>query len=755
VGISTKAGGNVVTMGEAVQQRLVELEPQIPLGMQFGTINYQAKDVVAAIDNFIVNLLAAVVIVVVVLLLFMGLKSGLIIGFVLLQTILGSFIVMAQQGVALERISLGALIIALGMLVDNAIVVIDGMLVKIGKGEDPEKAAIAVCKQTAFPLLGATVIAILAFAAIGTSDDSTGEFCRSLFTVVMISLGLSWVTAMTTTPLLGVWFLKPPKVKPAPAGQAKPKKPTGGLAGFYKGFVGSCIRFRWITVIVVVGLFVGSLMGFKYVDQSFFPASTKPQFFMNIWAPEGTHLDDTEQIAAEIEEYILAIEGVEHVNTVVGQGPLRYVLTLTPEKANTAYAQLIIDVDDAEKMTPLLQQIEKHIEKTQPDLLAYGALHELGPGSTGKVQARFQGPDIQVLRELGEKTLAIFEADPMAKSIRTDWRDPVKVIRPVLDADQANRLGITRPDVANAIKETFQGYPVARYRERNDLLPVILRAPERWRGEIDQLYDLQIESPIAGKKIPLRQVVTDFEVTFEDPIIMRRDRQRTFTVFADPSEGPATKLFDRVRPQVEAIPLPPGYELFWDGEYLNSKDAKGPLKAALPLFVVMMVLICIALFNSVRHAAIIWICVPLSIIGVTVGLLSTGQPFGFMALLGALALIGMLIKNVIVLLDEVDSQRARNVPPLKAVIESGASRLRPVAMAAGTTAMGLIPLFPDVFFGSLAVTIVGGLAVATLLTVILVPVLYAIFFRVKWDKSVLDSSSAQPAEESQDVNPAG
>jgi multidrug efflux pump subunit AcrB len=236
---------------------------------------------------------------------------------------------------------------------------------------------------------------------------------------------------------------------------------------------------------------------------------------------------------------------------------------------------------------------------------------------------------------------------------------------------------------------------------------------------------------------------------------MRRDRQRTFTVFADPSEGPATKLFDRVRPQVEAIPLPPGYELFWDGEYLNSKDAKGPLKAALPLFVVMMVLICIALFNSVRHAAIIWICVPLSIIGVTVGLLSTGQPFGFMALLGALALIGMLIKNVIVLLDEVDSQRARNVPPLKAVIESGASRLRPVAMAAGTTAMGLIPLFPDVFFGSLAVTIVGGLAVATLLTVILVPVLYAIFFRVKWDKSVLDSSSAQPAEESQDVNPAG
>jgi multidrug efflux pump subunit AcrB len=618
------------------------------------------------------------------------------------------------------------------MLVDNAIVVIDGMLVRIGKGEDPAESAIAVCKQTAFPLLGATIIAILAFAAIGTSDDSTGEFCRSLFTVVMISLGLSWVTAMTTTPLLGVWFLKPGKAKAEQPDAASATQAKGGFMGAYKGLVSVCIRFRWIAVLVVIGMFVGALQGFKFVDKTFFPSSTKPQFFMNIWAPEGTHIDETERLVAAIEKHVMSQDGVEVVNSVIGQGSLRYVLTLTPEKANPSYAQLIIGVKDETPMADLVVKLEKDLQEMYPDLLVYGALHELGPGSTGKIQAKFMGPEIGVLRELGDKTLDIFEADPMAKAIRTDWRSQTKVIRPVLAADQANLLGITRPDVATAIRETFEGYPVTVYRERNDLLPVILRAPQEWRSQVDQLYDIQIRSPVAGRKIPLRQVVTDFEVGFEDPIIKRIERRRAFTVFADPKEGPASTLFDRVKPKVEAIPLPPGYSLKWDGEYRNSKEAQEPLMAVIPLFVLLMALLCVVLFNSIRYTLIIWICVPLSLIGIAIGLLGAGQPFGFMALLGGLSLAGMLIKNVIVLLDEINAQLAAGLPPLQAIIESGASRLRPVAMAAGTTAMGLIPLFPDVFFGSLAVTIVGGLAVATVLTVVFVPVLYAIFFRVKW-----------------------
>jgi multidrug efflux pump subunit AcrB len=728
LGISTVSGGNVVTMGEALEKRMNELQPQLPLGIEFGIVSLQSRAVTAAIKGFTGSLLQAVVIVIVVLLLFMGLRSGLLIGFILLLTIIGSFIFLSPMGVALERISLGALIIALGMLVDNAIVIVDGMLVRIQQRMDPKEAASAVVKQSAIPLLGATLIAILAFAAIGTSQDSTGEFCRSLYQVVLVSLLFSWVTAVTVTPLLGVMFLKPPTKGANEEEEGDPY--DSRFYRLYKGLLQGSIRARWLTVLVVVALFVSALYGFGYIDQSFFPASTRPQFMVDVWLPQGTHIDETTRTVAEVETYIQGLDGVTHVSSLVGQGGLRFLLTYTPEKTNSAYAQLLVDVDDPKRMNDLLPAIEAHLQENFPDMLAYAFPFELGPGANGKVRARFSGPDADRLRELASAAMSIMRTDGNAKGIRTDWRQRVKVLRPRVAEEQANVNGIHRRDIAAVMRRGFQGYTVGVFRDGDLLLPIMLRAEERERSDVDSIRNLQIWSPAAGRMIPLRQVVPGFDPAFEDEIIMRRDRKRTITVFCDPIDGPASILFGRLRPQIEAIELPEDYALEWGGEYEDSGNAQAGLAAMLPVFLLLMVLVTITLFNSLKQPLIIWLCVPLALIGVTAGLLTTNQPFGFMALLGFLSLSGMLIKNAIVLIDEINLQSKESKGLLAAIIDSGASRLRPVAMAALTTALGMIPLLLDAFFVSMAVTIIFGLLFATLLTMVIVPVLYAIMYRV-------------------------
>ncbi len=730
LGISTVSGGNVVVMGEALRKRMDELSEQIPLGIEFGIVSLQSESVTVAINSFVVSLAQAVVIVVVVLLVFMGLRSGLLIGFILVQTILASFIFLAPMGVALERISLGALIIALGMLVDNAIVIVDGALVKLQRGADPETAARDTVKQSAIPLLGATIIAILAFAAIGTSQDSTGEFCRSLYQVVLVSLLMSWFTAVTVTPLLCVMFLKSPE-----AG-AESHDPYG--SSFYQNFMGllrTCIRFRYVSVGVVLALFFLSLYGFGLIDQSFFPPSTRPQFTVDVWLPQGTHISETTREVEEMEDHILELPGVTHVTSLVGQGALRFLLTYTPEKLNSGYAQILVDVEDSSMIAELLPRIEADLGEMFPGTLTYAARFQLGPGSTGKVQARFGGPDIDVLRDFATRAIAVYNADPDAKAIRTDWQSKEKVIVPVISEQAANAAGIERPDVASAVLDGFQGSTVGVYREGDLLLPIIVRSPEADRDDVDNLRHLQIYSPAAETMIPLRQVVTHFDTSFEDAIIMRRDRRRTVTVFSDPILGQPTQLLSRLRPQLEAWELPPGYSLTWGGEYEDSGRASAALAGSIPAFTVVMVLVTIGLFNSLRQPLVIWLNVPLALIGVTFGLLSTNQPFGFMSILGFLSLMGMLIKNAIVLVDQINLELSEGKAELPAIVESCASRLRPVAMAAATTALGMIPLVFDAFFSAMAVTIIFGLLFATVLTMVILPVFYSIIFNVRMEES--------------------
>jgi len=725
LGISTVSGGNVVTMGDAVSRRARELLEQIPLGIEFGIVSLQSEAVTEAIANFSTSLVQAVAIVVVVLLFFMGLRSGLLIGFILVVTIAGSFIFLGPMEVALQRISLGALIIALGMLVDNAIVVTDGIQVRIEQGDDAEQAAIDVVGQTALPLLGATAVAIMAFAGIGTSQDGTGEFCRSLYQVVLVSLGFSWLTAVTVTPLLAVMLLRP-----KPGGAAA--DPYGGA--FFERFraaLGWCIRRRLLTMGVVMGAFAVSLWGFGSVDKSFFPDSTRRQFMVDFWLPQGRHIDETQAQAAEVERYLADLDGVSHVTTLLGAGGMRFLLTYAPEKLHTSYAQFLVDVDDYRRIGDLITMVERDIPAAHPDASVYARRFIMGPGSGGKIQVRIGGPDLDRLRAISDEVIAIIESDPDSKGVRTDWRQRVKRVTPVLAETEANRLGITRPEVTQTLQAAFDGTRVGVYRERDELLPIVVRAPEHERTEPSSMQDLQIWSRAAGRMIPLRQAVAEFRVDFEDDIVTRLNRQRTITVHADPASGSASAILERIRPAIERIDLPPGYQIAWWGEYKSSRDAQAALAKPLPFFFLAMVLVVIALFNGLRVPAVIFLTVPLALIGVTGGLLATGQPFGFMALLGFLSLSGMLIKNAIVLIDEINVQLAAGRTPYDAILQSAVSRLRPVAMAASTTALGMIPLLGDAFFVAMAVTIIAGLVVATVLTMIVVPVLYATFFRVE------------------------
>jgi multidrug efflux pump subunit AcrB len=727
LGISTASGGNVVTMGRSVKERLQSLGSEIPLGVELHAISFQADTVTESVNAFVANLGQSVVIVVVVLLLAMGLRSGLIIGAILLITICGTFVVMNAQGLILERISLGALIIALVMLVDNAIVITEGMLIAIQKGVDRMQAAKDIVAQTAVPLLGSTAIAVLAFGAIGLSNDSTGEYCRSLFQVLLIALLLSWITAITIAPLFCYLFLKPGQT----SGKEARDPYAGGLYQAYKKLLLVCLRFRWVMVLAMVGLLAAAIWGFRFVETSFFPDSTRPQFLIDAWSPPGTRLDATEKSAAEMEKYLKGLPGVTHVTTCVGQGALRFLLTYSPERFDPSYTQFIVDVENHAAIDAVQPLAQKDLTEHFPDALIITKRFLLGPGEGGRIQIRFSGRDYRELRRLAGRAMHILRQDGGAMGIRIDAREEVPVVRPQFSEAQARLTGITRTDLGAALAAATSGRRIGVYREGEVLIPIVARAPENERTNPDFIRDVQVFSPVVGRGIPIRQIVSEFKTELEDPILMRRNRLPTLTVHADQTGGLASTLFARIRPQIEAIALPAGYTMEWGGEHENSSDAQAALAGTLPLFVLLMVLIVVCLFNSLRVTAIIWLTVPLALIGVVIGLLTFRQPFGFMALLGALSLSGMLIKNAIVLIDEINAQLRSGKVPWNAVVDASVSRVRPVLMAVLTTVFGLIPLTRDVFFGAMAVTIIVGLLFASVLTLIVVPVLYVIFFRFR------------------------
>ncbi|MHC5048758.1 MAG: efflux RND transporter permease subunit [Planctomycetota bacterium] len=720
VSIANKPGENIINLGARLDRRLHELKAVLPVGIETHKISWQADLVAESINAFMISLMQAVAIVLIVLWVAMGLRTAFIVGMTgLAFTIVASFLFMKLGGIDLQRMSLGALIIAMGMMVDNAIVVSDGILVRIQQGMDRVKAAVEAATQPSWPLLGATFVAVAAFYPIAASEESAGEYCETLFSVVAIALMLSWVLSVTITPVMCIALLPAPK--------------KAGQADIYGGRM-----YRGFRALLAAA--------FRVVPQMFFPASARPQFMVDYWAPEGTRIQQVSRDLKPLEQHLLEDERVSAVSTFIGQGPPRFYLPVDPESPYPSYGQIIVNVHDYRDVDDLIAELRPTTKASMPQARVVLRKYGLGPSETWPVEARISGPavaDPEVLRELGERGEQIVAASPHADIVRTNWRQRVKKVIADYDETNARWTRTARQDVARATQRGYDGMVVGQYREEDKLLPIIVRAVEPERREFaGSMGTLQVRPLDFTQSVPLSQLTRSIDVEWEDPLIWRWDRRRAVTVEAVPT-GLATVLRADVIDAIESVPLPPGYELEWDGEYSSSRDAQQSLIPGMIPAGIVIALVIVALFNAYRPPLIILFTIPFALIGVTVGLLATRQPFGFVALLGAMSLAGMMIKNAIVLLDQASLEKAAGKSDYDAIMDAAVSRLRPVLLAAGTTVLGVIPLLKDVFWISLAVTIMAGLAFGTILTMILLPVLYAILYRVK-SPSRAQTSSAKP-----------
>ena len=727
LGIATVPGGNVVEMGEAVTKCLRSLEVHRPIGMELEEIYMQSDQVTKSINDFIVNLAESLAIVVGVLLVFMGLRTGLLIGIVLLLTVAGTIAIMNACGIFLQMVSLAALIIALGSLVDNAIVVSEGMLVGVERGQAIEDAADDSVEGAKWAMLGGTFIAILAFAPIGFSQAQAGEYCRSLYQVVAISMSFSWVMALTATPVFGSLMLKPGKADVDPYNKL--------LFRAYRWLLEACLRHRLLTAAATLAVFAASVWGFTRLEQSFFPDANTAYYTVDLWGTEGRSLEATRASAVELESYLRAMPEVKNVTDFIGGGSLRFMLTYSPPDPNTAFSQLLVETKDFRDMRSVLLKTQKHIDEAMPGVSGICKPFSKGSGMTPRLEARFYGTDSATLRELAEKAKSIFEADPSHKFARLDWRTPVEVIRPRVMKDQMRNLGLTRPMINQDILIATTGLPIGGYRDGDKTLPILAVVEPSERYRMDRLKSFPIWAPTANATVPLGTVIASLDTRFEDNLIMRRDRLRVLTAATDTVLGSnADAMLRRVRPLIEAIPLPVGYSIDWGGEQELSNESLDSMKVAFAPALVLMFTVMVFLFNGLRQPLIIFASLPLILIGVVAGLAIAGMSVSFLAIVGLLSLVGMLAKNSIVLLDQVSVDFAAGRDRYEAIVEDGVGRLRPVSMSAITTVLGMIPLIPDLMFGPMAVTIMAGLTVSTVLTLIVIPVLTAMVYHVPCPK---------------------
>ncbi|WP_044303787.1 efflux RND transporter permease subunit [Rhodopirellula sallentina] len=728
--LAPAAGENVVEVGKRIDARIHELLADLPVGINVERISWQSDQVSESIRAFMVSLIEAVAIVLALLALTMGVRPGIIIGISgLVFPILGTFIVMSIIGIDLHRISLGALIIAMGMMVDNAIVVTDGIMVRIARGMDRKQAAIEAASGPSIPLLCATVVACMAFFPIFASTYDTGEYAGSLFTVVAISLLLSWLFCQTVAPILCMAMLPGPK-----QGEAETDPYQGTLYRSFRNLLSWTIRHRILFLACMVGLLLMSVAGFKWVPKLYFPDSSRLQVMIDYWAPEGTRIQQTSENLQRIEEFVKNHDATASQSAFIGKGPPRFYLPVSAEDPYTSYAQIIVNTKSLDGVNRLVADTDAWVKENVPEAMVRVRKYAVGAFDDWKIEARFSGPanaDPDTLRRLAEEGAAILRETPLAKEVRVNWRERVQSLSPQYNQERARWAGVSRDDVARVMKRASDGIVVGQYREGDDLIPIVARNVESERQvAASTLDELQVTAKLSTNAIPVSQVIDGVEIPWEDPIIWRWDRRRAATVQCSPNNATAPTLRNAVLEKFEAIELPPGYRLDWDGEYWSAKQSQEALAPGIVPAVVVMLFILVALFNGFRPMLLCIGVIPFVMIGITGGLLLTQTPFGFIALLGAMSLSGMMIKNVVVLLDEVNVNLAKGATPYHAIVEAAVSRLSPVVNAAGTTVLGVLPMLQDVFWVALAVTIFFGLIVGTLLTMVMVPTLYALLYRV-------------------------
>ncbi len=755
ISIAGVADQDIVQTGKKVDETIAALQKEMPVGVQFEKVFYQPERVSAALNTFLVNLLESVIIVVVVLIFTMGFKSGLMIGISLVTIVFGSLLVLGEADGTLQRVSLAAFILAMGMLVDNAIVIADGILIDLKQGKPRHEALTAIGRKTAMPLLGATLIAILAFWPIYLSPDTAGVYVRDLFIVIAVSLLLSWVLALVHVPLMADKMLK------------APKNSNGESVELYKGVAYTVLekvlafglRHRKTTIASAAALLLLSAAGYKLLDQAFFPDMEYDQLYMEYKLPEGTNHTQVERDLKEISAYLEARPEVTHITASIGGTPSRYNLVRSIALPSLSYGELIIDFTSPQALVDNIDDIQRELSKRYPDayvkLKRYNLMFKKYP-----IEACFSGPDPAVLHQLADSAMSIVRHSDKVFLPTTDWSPQVPVLTVDYDQPSARTTGLSRSDVATSILAYAGGIPIARFYDGIHAESIYLKCTDEEGNDIDRIDNVSVFGMLPNvnsllnrstvqrlmsgsvtrdeviekltQTTPLKQVAKGIGVQWEEPVVMRYNGQRQQRVQCSPRPGVGTEVARKaIAEQIERIPLPPGYTLSWQGEKKASDQSMRYLFNGFPLAIILMLTILILLFKDYKKPAVIFCCIPLILVGVIPTVLLTGKPFGFVAIVGVLGLIGMMIKNGIVLMDEIHLEIDSGVPPRTALIQSSKSRLRPVMMASLTTILGMIPLIADAMFGSLAVTIMGGLFVGTLITLIIIPVLYAMFFKIK------------------------
>lgn len=722
IAISTVADGNVVDMAERVAARLSQLEQDMPEGYCLRTVYDQGHESSVANDGFVLNLIISVVTVIAVLLFFIGMKNGILIGSGLVFSIFGTLIYMYGTGIALQRMSLAAIIIAMGMLVDNAIVVYDATLVNMQRGMRKRTAILAAVGTTAMPLLGATLIAVLTFLPVYLSPHITGELLSSLFIVIAVSLLLSWVLAVSQN----VFFVQEFVRRPRPD-ELKGELFQGRMYDRFRRALRWTIRRRWFVLASMVVLLAASALGFRCIPQQFMPLLDKQYFSVDVWLPEGTRVEETSRQAEALAEKLMQHEGVRHVSTFVGQTPPRYYLANAAYGPQSNYAQCLVEAVSPSVARSMQVGLQDELSQTFSDALIRVNRFELNSIPQALIEARFCGDDPRVLDSLTSMAIDIMRRNPKVMNARNEWGNKAMLVRAAYDPVKAGRLNLGKADLMTAVKSTNDGTPVGIYRDGDKQVPVLLRTVGG--GQLSQaaLEDLPVWN--GRNSVPLAQVTDSIGIGWEWPLVKIYNRRLSMAAQCDVQPGHTMKeVHGEIRDEIERIGLSAGYSFFWDSQYKDQKEAMEALIKYFPLAIVFLVLILVALFGNFRQPSIIFFILPLSVIGVVVGMLVTGFQFGFFCIAGWLGLLGMIIKNVIVLLDEVNIQRRAGVAPGEAIVEATVSRTRPVLMAAITTIFGSIPLLFDVVFGGMAATIVFGLSFATLLTLFVTPALYAVFY---------------------------
>jgi multidrug efflux pump subunit AcrB len=719
--IAMRDGGDILALGDNIKREMAEITAELPIGIEPMLVADQAATVESAIADFMTSLWQAVVIILVVSFISLGIRPGLVIALSIPLTLAIVFSVMDIAGIDMQRISLGALIIALALLVDDAMTTTDATLSRLAQGDSIVDAATFAFRTYAFAMLAGTLVTIAGFVPVGFAASSAGEYTFSLFAVVAIALIVSWFVAVIFAPLLGVLILKPPKSKQAAEG--------GFFFRLYRGLLTLAVRVKWLTILLTLGLFAAAILAIPLIPNQFFPSSDRPELMVDLTLPQNASIQASETLAERFDAVLKNDPDVARWSTYVGRGAIRFYLPLDVQLPNDFFAQTVIVAQNLQARERLKVKLEKTLAEDFPSVVARVYPLELGPPVGWPVQYRVSGPDLGEVREIAIKLGQTIATNPYAKNVNFNWIEPAREVRIQIDQDQARLLGLSSDALANVLNTVISGISISQVRDDIYLVDVVIRSTDDERASLATLSQLPIPLP-NGRTVPLGTFAT-FEYAQTAPVVWRRDRVPTLTVQADVGSGvlPET-VVSGLAPDIEALrkTLPPAYRITVGGTVEESEKSQASVIAVVPLMLLIMLTVLMVQLRSFQRLFLVLSVAPLGLIGVVGALLLSGRPLGFVAILGILALLGMITKNAVILIGQIEAERAQGKDVFQAAIDASSARFRPIVLTAISTVLGMIPIAPTVFWGPMAFAIMGGLLVATVLTLIFLPTLYVAWF---------------------------